>query len=185
MEKIIFGLISEMAGGKETVKRYLEEKYQAKSCRFSSIMRDILDRLYLEKSRDNIQKLSTALRQVYGEDILALTITKEVNDIKADIIVVDGVRRQADIKYLNELNNFYLIAIEVEAKTRYERLKKRNENPGDGEKSYADFLADHQKEADKQIPSVMKTANYKVDNNASLDNLYSQIDKIIKKIQNK
>lgn len=185
MEKIIFGLTSEMAGGKETVKKYLEKNYQSKSCRFSSIMRDILDRLYLEKSRDNIQKLSTSLRQVYGEDILALTITKEVKDIKSNIVVVDGVRREADIKYLKELDNFYLVAIEADSKLRFERLKKRAENPGDNEKTYENFLADHQKEADKQIPGVMKMADYIIDNNGSLKDLYNQIDKIIKKIQNK
>lgn len=185
MEKIIFGLISEMAGGKETVKKYIEKNYQAKSCRFSSIMRDILDRLYLEKSRDNIQKLSTALRQVYGEDILALSIKREVEDIKAKIVVVDGVRREADILYLKELKNFYLISIEANPKTRYERLKNRNENPGDDKKSYQDFLADHEKEADKQIPDVMKKADYIIDNNGNLEALYNQIDKIIEKIQNK
>jgi len=185
MEKIIFGLTSEMAGGKETVKKYLEKNYHAKSCRFSSIMRDILDRLYLEKSRENIQKLSTALRQVYGEDILALSIKREVKDIEADIVVVDGVRRQADIKYLKELDNFYLIAIEADSKLRFERLKKRAENPGDNEKTYQDFLNDHKKEADKHIPEVMEKADLIIDNNGSLDDLYKQIDKIIKKIQNK
>ncbi len=185
MEKIVFGLISEMAGGKETVKKYLEKNYQAKSCRFSSIMRDILDRLYLEKSRDNIQKLSTALREVYGEDILALSIKREVNDLDANIVVVDGVRRHADIKYLKKLNNFFLIAIEADSKIRYERLKKRNENPGDDKKSYEDFLNDHQKEADKEIPSVIKKADFVIDNNGSLEKLYSQIDKLVKKIQNK
>lgn len=185
MDKIIFGLVSQMAGGKETVKKYLEKSYQARSCRFSSIMRDILDRLYLDKSRDNIQKLSTSLRQVYGEDILALTITKEVNNIKAKIVVVDGVRRQADIKYLKELDNFYLIAIEAEAKIRYERLVMRAENIGDSEKTYEQFLADHNKEADKQIPDVMKNADFTINNNGNLEELYQQIDKLVKDRQNK
>ncbi len=185
MNKIIFGLVSQMAGGKETVKKYLEENYQAKSCRFSSIMRDILDRLYLDKSRDNFQKLSTVLRQVYGEDILAQSITKEVKSLEANIIVVDGVRRQADIKFLKELDNFYLIAIEAEAEIRYKRLVMRAENVGDSEKTYEDFLSDHNQEADKQIPDVMKTADFVVNNDGSLKDLYSQIDKLIKDRQNK
>ncbi len=174
-----------MAGGKETVKKYLEKNHQAKSCRFSSIMRDILNRLYLENTRDNMQKLSSTLREVYGEDILAKSIKREVEDLKANMIIVDGVRRQADIKYLKELKNFYLIAIEANSKIRYERLKKRAENPGDKQKTYQDFLNDHQKEADREITSVMKKADYVIDNNVSLKELYNQIDKIIEKIQNK
>lgn len=185
MTKIILGLTSQMAGGKETVKKYLEKNYQAQSCRFSSILRDILNRLFLDNSRDNIQNLSTSLRKVFGEDILALTITKEVSSIKANIIVVDGVRRFADIKYLKELSNFFLISIEADPKIRYNRLVSRAENPGDKEKTFAYFLADHQKEADREIPKVMETANYIINNNHSLENLYQQIDKIIEKIQNK
>jgi dephospho-CoA kinase len=185
MEKIIFGLVSQMAGGKETVKKYLEKNYQAKSCRFSSIMRDILDRLYLDKSRNNIQKLSTGLRQIYGEDILAQSITKEVKALKAKILVVDGVRRQADIKYLNDLDNFYLVAIEAKPEIRYQRLIKRAENVGDSEKTYEEFLAEHAKEADKQIPLVMKKAHFIIDNNGNLQELYNQIDKLVKDRQNK
>lgn len=184
MKKIIFGLISEMAGGKDTAKKYLEKNYQAESCRFSSIMRDILDRLYLEQSRVNIQRLSTSLRQTYGEDILARTIASEVNNLRANLVVVDGVRRPADIKYLSELNNFYLVAIKTSPELRYQRLVKRAENPGDADKTWEGFLADHKTEADKEIASLMTKANYFLDNNGNLAALYLQIDKLIKEVQN-
>ena len=50
MDKIIFGLVGPLASGKETVKKYLNEKYGGKDCKFSSILRDILSRLNIEIS---------------------------------------------------------------------------------------------------------------------------------------
>ncbi len=184
MKKVVIGLISKMAGGKDTIKKYLEKNYQAESCRFSSILRDILDRLFIETSRDNLQKLSGSVRQTFGDDILAKTIAKKVNSLKSDIIVVDGVRRPADIKYLKKLDNFILIKIIADEKIRYKRAVKRNENPGDDKKSFEVFLLDHEKEAEAKIAEVMKEADYTIDNNGDFDNLYRQIDKIIKERQN-
>lgn len=185
MKKVIFGLVGQMASGKDTVKLYLEEKHQAKSCRFSDVLRSILDILGLENSRSNLQKLSTNLRKLYGEDILAKTIVNQVNKINSDVVVVDGVRRLADIKYLSELDNFFLISIEADMKIRYERLIKRGENENDDKKTYEEFIKDHEQEAELQIEEVIKNANFKIDNNNDFDYLYTQIDKIIKDWQNK
>jgi dephospho-CoA kinase len=185
MNKVIFGLVGQMASGKDTVKLYLEDNYAAKSCRFSNILRSILDILGMENSRTNLQELSTNLRTFYGEDILAKTIVSQVNKIDSQVVVVDGVRRLADIKYLKELNNFFLISIEADLKIRYERLIKRGENENDDQKSFEEFVADHQKEAELQIEGVIKKADYKLDNNQDFNYLYQQIDKIIKDWQNK
>ena len=185
MKKVIFGLVGQMASGKDTAKQYLENNYQAKSCRFSDILRNVLDILGLENSRFNLQELSTNLRKLYGEDILAKTIVNQVNKIEAKIVVVDGVRRLADIKYLNSLDNFFLISLKADLKICYERLIKRDENINDDKKSYTEFIADHQKEAELQIEGVMKNATYHLDNNKNFEDLYSQIDKIVKDWQDK
>jgi dephospho-CoA kinase len=61
-------------------------------------------------------------------------------------------------------------------------MKLRNENEGDNKKTFEQFLEDHNAEADKQIPEVMKTAKYTIDNSGTLEDLYKQIDEIIKKL---
>ena len=43
-------------------------------------------------------------------------------------------------------------------------------------------MREQEVEADKQIPEVMKAAKYSIDNNGSLEDLYKQIDEIIKKL---
>lgn len=179
-KKIILGLVGEIASGKGAVVKYLEKKYQASSYRFSIMLRDILNRLYLEITRQNMQKISTVLRKNFGEDTLARVIAEDVKNDKNKIIVTDGVRRLADIKYLKELRGFKLVRVVSDPKIRYERLIGRDENQGDSKKTFKQFLADHKKEADCEVSKVMKKASLEINNDGSLDDLYRQVDKIIK-----
>ena len=181
MAKIIIGLVGHIACGKEAVKKYIVEKYHAKDCRFSTSLRDVVHRLDIPESRENLQKLSTALRTGFGEDILAKVIAFDASKLDSDIVIIDGVRRMADIKYLKELPNFYLVKIIADAKVRYERVRSRNENAGDKDKTFEQFLADEQNETEKEIPVVMDFAKIAIDNNSSLKDLYKQTDSIISK----
>lgn len=182
MAKIIFGLVGPLASGKGAFKAYVEKKYGAKDCRFSSILRDVLTRIGVTIDRTNLQKVSTVLRANFGEDLLAKVIVNDARQIETDIVVIDGVRRFADIKFLKELEHFYLVAIEAEPKLRYERMITRNENVGDKDKTYEQFLLDNEAEADREIPEVMKQASFKIDNNGSWEEFYRQIDDLINKL---
>ena len=182
MAKIILGLVGSLASGKETTKKYVVNKYNAKDCRFSTILRDILSRVDLPNSRENLQRLSTVLRANFGEDLLAKAIAMDAEKLNANVVVIDGVRRFTDIEHLKDLPNFVLVKIDADPKIRYERLKTRNENAGDGQKTFEEFLKDQEAEADKQIPEVMKGAKYSIDNSGNFENLYKQIDEILTKL---
>jgi len=182
MKKIILGLVGSLASGKETTKNYLVKKYNAKDCRFSSILRDVLTRLTIPNSRENLQKLSTVMRENFGENLLAKVIANDASKLEADVVVIDGVRRFTDIEHLTKLPNFFLIKIDADPQIRYERMKNRNENAGDNQKTFEEFINDHNAEADSQIPEVMKSAKYSIDNSDSFENLYKQIDEIVSKL---
>lgn len=179
MAKIILGFTGLPACGKGTATKYFVENYGAKSYRFSTIMRDLLDRLYLPQSRENMSKISTVLRQNFSEDLFAKTMAEDVKKADADIVVIDGARRLADVEHLRKMPEFKLVSIEVDMRIRYERLIKRGENPDDNSKTWEQFQADHQLETELSIPELMKQADVFVDNNGNLEELYSQLDKLV------
>lgn len=183
MSKIIFGFVGQIASGKDVSQKYIADKYGASSHRFSTMLRDILNRLYVDITRENLQNLSYDLRQRFGGDTLARVIAEDVKNDTHEIVIVEGIRRMADIIKLKDFPNFYLISIDAQAKIRYNRLVKRNENVGDGDKTFAHFLADGQAEAEKEIPTVMAAAQYQVNNDGTLDELHQQLEKIISKIK--
>ena len=180
MSKIILGVAGELASGKGAAASYLVNKHGAKSHRFSTILRDLLDRLYLTHSRENLQLMSTVVRQNFGEDALAKVISEDVKKDTSEIIVVDGVRRLADIKYLKELPGFKFIYIEADMKKRYERIVRRGENVDDRGKTFEEFQRDHEPEPERQIRELKNYADAVIDNNGSFEDLYKQIDAVLK-----
>lgn len=167
-----------MASGKGTAARYLKEKYGASTYRFSDMLSDMLDRFYLEHNRDNFIKLSEMVRDTFGEDMMAKTMARDVAKDPNQIIVVEGVRRLADIEYLKRLEGFVLIEIFADMKTRYERLTKRREKSDDQIKTFAGFQADHQRSTELSIIEVARQATERVNNNGSLEELYRQLENL-------
>lgn len=182
--KIILGFTGLLASGKGTVAKYFEEKYQAKSFRFSTILRDLTSRIYLEQSRDNLIKMSEIVRATFGEDILAKAIAGDAAKSDNELIIVEGIRRMADIEHLGRLPNFVLIEIAADPKIRYERMVKRNENKGDAEKTYEQFLADHQRSTELTILEVISHATEHINNDGTTEQLYQALEQLLAKHKN-
>jgi dephospho-CoA kinase len=144
-------------------------------------LRDVLDRLSIEQSRNNLQDLSTTLRETFGQDLLAKVIVEDVSKDKNQIVIVDGIRRMDDIKYLKELKGLCVINVHTDSQIRYKRLVLRSENADDKNKTYEQFLRDAKQEAESQIREVAENANFTVDNNTTQENLYKQVDEVIDK----
>lgn len=178
-QKIILGFTGLIASGKGTAAKHLEEKYGASTYRFSTMLRDGLDRFYLPQTRENLVKLSEIMRQTFGQDLLAKVIAQDAGRDDNQVVVVEGIRRLPDITYLRELPDFRLIRLVAEPKTRWERLTKRGENPDDNTKTYEQFLSDHQHPTELTIPEVMAQADLEIDNNGDLEALYRQLDRLI------
>ncbi len=179
--KIILGLVGEMATGKSTITDYLKSKRGAVSFRFSDMLRDVLDRMYIEKDRANLQKISTILRQDFGDDIMSKVIAQDVKNSDSTFIIVEGIRRPSDIDYLKALPEFKCVAISTEERTRFERLTQRSENPDDQNKTWEQFQIDGKQESESKIKEIAQQADFIIDNNGSFEELYAQVDKIIAK----
>lgn len=179
MAKIILGFTGEMACGKGTAAKYVVQKYGAESFRFSTMLRDVLSRLCLEQSRENLQVLSTILRQNFNEELFAKVIAEDVKKNTGDIIVIDGIRRLADIKYLEQLPEFKMAYIETDIRKCYERIVKRKENSDDAKKTFEEFKEDHKGESELQIKDLKNHADFLINNDGSFEDLYNQIDKIL------
>ncbi|MFH0874033.1 MAG: AAA family ATPase [Candidatus Komeilibacteria bacterium] len=182
MAKIILGFTGLMCCGKGTINVYLSSHYGAATYRYSTMIRDVLDRLYLPHSRDNMSHLSTLLRQEFGEDLMAKVMARDVTKAAESLIAIDGIRRPMDVSSLRELPEFKLVAINAAEEVRYQRLINRGENPDDKTKTREQFRADHLLETEASIPGAMAEADFQLDNNGALEQLYQQLDDLLKKL---
>jgi len=182
-KKIILGFVGEISSGKGTACQYLKEKYNAPSYRFSTMLRDILDRLYLDINRKNMQNLSKIIRDEFGQDTLAKVIAEDVKNDPAKIITVDGIRRLPDIKYLREIDGFYLIYLTADQKIRYNHIIARSENIDDQNKTFEQFKKDEQAEAEQQIKETASTADFTIKNNGTFKELYQELENVLEKLK--
>lgn len=176
MEKIIIGLAGEMASGKGTVAEYLVEHKGASVHKFSTMLRDVLTRLYVPQTRENMQHLSKILRDTYGQDLFARVIAEDVASDASAVVIVDGVRRESDIAHLRNNPAFRLVFIDTDLGTRYERIVQRGENTDDRGKTFAQFVEENKAEAEMQIAALKDIADVVIDNNGTRDDLHRQAD---------
>lgn len=182
--KIIIGIVGEIASGKGTAAEYLKSKYRAAIFKFSTSMRDIAARLYLEPTRENIQGVSTALRAGFGDDLFAKVMAKDVAVSPSEMIITDGIRRPSDIVELEKLPGFHLVAIVADERMRFNRVKTRNENSDDINKTWEQFQKDANAEAEMRIRDIAAKAEYTIDNNSTIEDIKQRLDEIIAKIKN-
>jgi len=175
-EKLVIGIAGEIASGKDTVTRYYVKKHGASMYRFSDVLRDILKRLYLEVNRKNFAGASLMLRKTFGEDVFSHAVAEEARKDKSDLIVIDGVRRVADVAGVQNLPGFRLLYIAADPKRRYDRMTTRNQNADDGTKTFEEFLRDSELESELQIRELKEKADWVIDNNGTLEELYASVD---------
>lgn len=181
MSKLILGFTGQIASGKGTAVAYLQEKYNASTYRFSTMLRDVLDRIYLEQNRENLQKISQILRENFGQDTLARVMAEDVKNDNDKIIAIDGIRRPSDVEYLKKVPGFILVHIFADVEKRYERITQRRENTDDKQKTLEEFKEDHKKEPEQKIAEIAEDAQEEVDNNGSFEDLYKQLDELVAK----
>jgi dephospho-CoA kinase len=181
--KIIIGLVGEIASGKDTVADYLAENHNSKTVSFSQSLRDIVDRLFIPQTRENLANLGIKLREQFGQDILSKTVAKEIETGDKSIACLPNVRLESDIDHLKDMDGFVLVGIETEQKTRYERLTKRGQNADDNTKTWEEFIKDSELPTETQIRDLIKKCSHKLDNNGTVEELYKQIEELLAKLK--
>lgn len=173
----VIGISGRIGSGKSEVCRFFEERFSAQRLRFSDILRDILDRLYLPVERQNFQKLGKALREAFGDEIVARPMKEDIARLGDGAIVVDGVRYRSEADMIRDFEDGYIIFVKAGSGTRYRRSLARAER-GEGEMSYQDFLNSERAETERHLGEVEGTADFIVKNEGSLEDLFDQLEEI-------
>jgi dephospho-CoA kinase len=179
MEKIVIWFTWEMWCGKDTATEYLFKKYGWVKFKFSQSLREILERIWISTTRENLCEISNSLRNSFWQDILAKVMALDVERSDKKVILIDWVRRLDDIKHLSKIPGFRLIFIEADMNKRFNRIKIRWENEDELNKTFEEFKKDHDLETEVQIRWLKEFADNIMDNNWDFEDLYNQINEII------
>ncbi len=179
----IIALVAESGAGKglfiQIVKKYYPNK-RIEVVRFSDVLRDMLDILGKEKSRNNIDMLVTALREAFDDEgILSHAIEKRLKKCDADIVILDGLRKIKEILLVHACGGI-LIFIAADQKIRYKRRKQSAEKPDEIDMSWEQFVLQGNAAPEKEICTIGQTlADMTIENNGSIEEFEVSVKGVI------
>lgn len=157
MEQLII-LVTGMPGsGKSTVTRVAEE-LGIKTYVMGDVVRQEATARGLPHTPENLNRLATELRRLYGEDVVARRVLESFTRDNPGIALVDGVRSLAEVNVFKRAGRTLIIAVHASPRTRFERLVARG-RPGDP-RTWEEFVARDLTELDFGIGSVIALADY-------------------------
>ena len=179
MKKII-GVLGKPGAGKDTFCDFFQEiEPSVKVLKFSDTLSDILRMFFDEIKREDQQWLINALRDHFGEDILAKAIKKKIKEETADFILLNGVRVWDDYQLIKDLGG-QLVFIAAKPELRWERMKKRKEKKDD-DVSYQKFLELDSGRSELEVEKIGELSDNLIDNNNTKEDLKKEVLNIIKK----
>src|SRR3989338_8324314 len=135
----ILGLVGPKGSGKGTVAKYLQDAYGARAIAFSDIVGDLLDVLHIPRTRNAHIDLAVAIRSAFGDQAFGHAMAARTATIDAPLVIVDGIRFMNDYTSWRGSDNFSLMAIMAEQKTRYERIRARGRSSEENELTREQF----------------------------------------------
>ena len=174
----IIGLVGEKGSGKQTFVNFLKELYpdlKIRQVRFSDILAQTLMIWDIPVTRINLQKLSLMMNDTFGTSSLANAAKFNIEGDSSQVIILDGIRRDSELKLVKGFKDKLLIYITADQNLRYERLKLRSEKVGETGLTFEQFLAEEKSRAETEIPKLGKTSDLKIENNESLQDFKAKI----------
>jgi dephospho-CoA kinase len=181
MEKpFIIAVVAEKGAGKglfvRIVQRLLPEK-NIVAVRFSDIWRSILHTLAREESRENISNLATAIRALFHDDgILVGAMQKRIAETDADIIILDGLRKEEELDPLVRKHGGLLVYIAASPEMRYARRREHAETTDERGMSWEQFMHQEGLAPEVTIRHIGETmADAVIENNGSVEEFEKKI----------
>lgn len=189
-EKIIIGITGTIGAGKGTIVDYLVKNngFIHFSAREDVINKEI-EKRGLPITRDNMVLVANDLRKNYGPSYVAEELFKMAQN-SPQACVLESLRTVGEIESLKNKGMFYLFAVDANQKTRYDRIQIRNNSQSDNV-SLEKFIEQEKTEMNSDDPNkqnlikCISMADYTLDNNGTFDDLYRQIDELVKKLNSK
>ena len=183
MTKTVLAIVGPMAAGKGTFIEILRKKGFESSSTSDRIREEIIRR-GLKITRDSLTEVANDLRSKFGNDILSKRTAEYLGTAKSDYFVIDSIRNPKEIEFFKSQYDMRVVAITADQRIRYERFieRKTNSEPMsferfcdiDNKELYGDGGAHSQR-----VKDCMEMADKTLENNGSVEELETKIDKML------
>ena len=177
MPKIVVCLTGMPGAGKSTISKGLKSK-GLETINMGDAVRAEAKKRNIEPTGENLGKLMLELRDENGPGAIAELIKNQIVNSKSDVIIIDGIRSNAEIQILREIANIKLLSVNASSERRFNFLTNRGRT--DDPKNRENFDERDDRELKVGISSSIALADESIsNNNLSIEQLIENANKII------
>lgn len=176
MKPKIVGIVGPIRAGKSLAANYLRTQYGYNIGANSQILKDIASGLALSHTRDNLKRLGDSIFQVLGNDAIA---TRRMRTTKDWPIVIEGIRYSEEVTAYRAEQSFKLIGITASENARFARAQALAHEGKDKNLDLAAFGQLSEARSEAQVNELVRRADFIIHNDSTIDDLQSQIDRIM------
>lgn len=178
---MVIGVVGTFASGKDTVAEYIASKGYTYFATADEIRHDMVAE-GIPVDRDSMTAYVTQKRAEHGN---AYFTRRVIAKISGDAVFA-SMRHPDEVRELQKLADFYLIAVDAPIELRFQRAQLRK-RIGDGE-TLESFRAKEEREmtgatGGHQLGEVIAMADYQISNRGTLEELHAKTDELLEKLQ--
>ncbi len=182
MDTKIIAIVGETGSGKDTFCNILKESFSSVlSLRFSDPLTQVLGIFFDDIKKEDQQWLANSLRDRFGEDVLMKALSKRLQEVEKEIIVVNGMRVKEEFDFIKKIGGV-VVYITLDAEKRWQRVKERGEKKDDNA-PYEKFLEIDRGRTEQQIKKIGEMADIVIDNSGTLEDLKKEVLETVKKMK--
>lgn len=184
---MIIGITGTLAAGKGTIVEYLQEKGFLHYSVREFLIEEIKKR-GLEINRDSMVLVANELREKYSPSYIVEELYKRAISVGKNV-VIESLRVPGEVVALKNKKDFFLFAIDASPDIRYARAMERGSETDNV--TFETFVSNERREwnnadpAKQNIKECIEMADFKIQNNGSVEELFVKVGKILEKIKSK
>lgn len=184
---IIIGITGTIGSGKGTIVDYLINRWNFTHLSVRGYLLEIITERGLVANRDSMVMVANELRANHEPSYIIDELYKKAVASNTNCII-ESIRTPGEVLSLQKKDDFHLLAVDADPKTRFQRITIRNSETD--HIGFEEFLANEQREMTSTNPNhqnlqkCIEMAEFVFDNNGSIEDLHAQIEKNMNKIMN-
>lgn len=185
---ITIGITGTLGAGKGTIVDYLVKEKGFVHFSVRDFITQEIERRGMPVNRDSMTIVGNDLRKQHSPSYITDELYKQAQETGKNCII-ESVRTPLEVSELRKHSNFYLFAIDADAKVRYERIVVRGSSTDNV--SFETFIANEQREMTSDDPNkqnlkaCIEQADYLFSNDGDFEDLHQKIEEVLDKIMYK
>ncbi|TVQ14464.1 MAG: hypothetical protein EA361_07795 [Bacteroidetes bacterium] len=183
---IIIGITGTLGAGKGTVVDYLAKEKGFTHFSVRGYLAEVISAAGEKVNRDTLTHTANELRKEHGPAYIIEELYRKAAQSGQNCII-ESIRTPGEIDALRQQPNFYLLAIDADINTRYERITLRNSETDSI--SFETFRSNEAREMHSDDPNkqnlseCIRQADFVINNDGSRKDLEQKTETILNQIE--